>query len=152
MKMELEEIDKKLLRVLQKDLPVVKEPFAEIARSIGISEDEVFSRIKRLSEKGIIRKFGLRIDSKKAGFASTLVAMKVPESEIDDVAERVNQFEGVTHNYARDNEYNLWFTVIEKDEGALNETLKAIERKFPHVEMINLPVLKKFKIDVRFKI
>ncbi|MBI5253356.1 MAG: AsnC family transcriptional regulator, partial [Euryarchaeota archaeon] len=74
---KLDEIDKKILREMQGNLPIVKRPFLEAAKKVGITEENFFSRVKKLIEKGIIRKFGLRIDSRKVGFASTLVAMKV---------------------------------------------------------------------------
>lgn len=162
----MDSLDKKILRELQKDLPIVQMPFVEIAEQVGIEEAELFSRINGLIESGVIRKFGLRIDSKKAGFASTLVAMKVPEKNIDKVAEQISKFESVTHNYARatagrktrglanarDDKYNLWFTVIEKNERTLENTLKEIEKKVPHEDMVNLPILRKFKIDVKFNI
>ncbi|MFH1774483.1 MAG: AsnC family transcriptional regulator [Methanobacteriota archaeon] len=149
---KLDEIDKKILREMQGNLPVVKRPFLEAAKKIGICEEEFFSRVKKLIEAGIIRKFGLRIDSKKAGFASTLVAMKVSKEKLEEIAEQLNSYESITHNYARDHEYNLWFTVIERDKMVLNETLKRIAREVEHEEMLNLPVLHKFKIDVKFKI
>jgi DNA-binding Lrp family transcriptional regulator len=149
---KLDEIDKKILREMQGNLPVVKRPFLEAAKKIGICEEEFFSRVKKLIEAGIIRKFGLRIDSKKVGFASTLVAMKVPKEKLEEIAEKLNSYESITHNYARDHEYNLWFTVIERDKRVLNETLKRIAREVEHEEILNLPVLRKFKIDVKFKI
>ncbi len=149
---KLDEIDKKILRELQGNLPIVERPFLEVAKKAGIAEEEFFSRVKKLIKAGIIRKFGLRIDSKKVGFASTLVAMKVAEDKIDAVAEQLNGYESVTHNYARDHEYNLWFTVIDRDERALNETLERIKREVEHEEMLNLSMLRKFKINVKFDI
>ncbi|MDI6654436.1 MAG: AsnC family transcriptional regulator [Candidatus Hydrothermarchaeota archaeon] len=149
---KLDEIDKKILREMQGNLPIVKRPFLEAAKKIGICEEEFFSRVKKLIEAGIIRKFGLRIDSKKAGFASTLVAMKVPKEKLEEIAEQLNSYESITHNYARDHEYNLWFTVIERDEEALKKTLERIGREVEHEEMLNLPVLRRFKIDVKFEI
>ncbi len=152
MPIDLDEIDKAILRELQGNLPVVSRPYAALARKVGISERELFKRAEKMTNSGIIRKFGLRIDSRKVGFASTLVAMKVPPEKIDEAAERLNDFESVTHNYAREHEYNLWFTVIEKDEEALKRTLDKIAREVEHEDMLNLPVLKKFKIDVRFDV
>ncbi len=147
----LDEVDKKILSEVQKDIPLVKEPFKEIGKKIGISEEEVIKRLKRMVDSGIIRKFGLRIDSKKVGFASTLVAFKVPWSKIDEIAERLNKYESVTHNYARDHDYNLWITVIEKDEESLKKTLEEIKKEVGY-EMIDLPVKRKFKIEVKFKL
>ncbi len=151
-KMELDETDKRILIELQNNLPVVKEPFLAVARKVGIDEDTFFRRVRRLIDRGIIRKFGLRIDSKKVGFKSTLVALKVPEERLDETGEKLNEFEFVTHNYAREHEYNIWFTIIEKDEERLERALKRVEREIEYDDMLNLPVQRKFKINVRFNI
>ncbi len=148
----LDEVNKAIIQELQGNLPVVKRPFAALADNVGVTEDELFTRIRKLMDDGIIRKFGLRIDSKKVGFASTLVAMKVPPEKLDAVAGKLNDIESITHNYARDHEYNLWFTVIEKDNEALKDTLKRISEEIEYNEMLNLPVLRKFKINVRFQV
>lgn len=150
--MELDETDKRILIELQNNLPVVKEPFLAVARKVGIDEDTFFRRVRRLIDRGIIRKFGLRIDSKKVGFKSTLVALKVPEEKLDETGEKLNEFEFVTHNYAREHEYNIWFTIIEKDEERLERALKRVEREIEYDDMLNLPVQRKFKINVRFNI
>ncbi|MEE8403622.1 MAG: AsnC family transcriptional regulator [Candidatus Hydrothermarchaeaceae archaeon] len=150
--MELDDIDKKILVELQGDLPVVKRPFEAIAESVAISEDEFFERVKRLTEAGIIRKFGLRIDSQKVGFKSTLIAMKVAPERLEDTANRLSGYDFVTHNYARDHEYNLWFTIIERDADALRDAIEQIRREVECEDMLDLPVKRKFKIDVRFKI
>ena len=150
--MELDDIDKKILVELQGDLPVVKRPFKEIVDSVAISEDKFFTRVKRLQKEDIIRKFGLRIDSEKVGFKSTLIAMKVVPERLEETADRLSGYDFVTHNYARDHEYNLWFTVIERDESALRKAIERIEREVEYDDMLNLPVRRKFKIDVRFDI
>lgn len=150
--MELDDIDRKILVELQGNLPVVKRPFKEVAGRATISEDEFFTRVERLIKGGIIRKFGLRIDSEKVGFKSTLIAMKVVPERLEETANRLSGYDFVTHNYARDHEYNLWFTVIERDESALKAAIERIEREVGYEDMLDLPVQKKFKIDVRFKI
>jgi DNA-binding Lrp family transcriptional regulator len=150
--MELDDIDRKILTELQGNLPVVKQPFKDVADRAGITENEFFERVKHLTDAGIIRKFGLRIDSKKVGFKSTLVAMKVAPEKLEETAAKLSEYEFVTHNYARDHEYNLWFTIIERDEDALKEAIERIEHEVEFEDMLNLPVLRKFKINVRFDI
>ncbi|MBU2559953.1 AsnC family transcriptional regulator [archaeon] len=150
--MELDDTDKKILRELQGNLPVVRQPFLEVAERVGISEKEFFERVERLTKDGIIRKFGLRIDSKKVGFKSTLMAMKVAPDMLDETANKLSGYEFVTHNYARDHEYNLWFTVIERDADALKDAIERIKREVEFDDLLDLPVLQKFKINVRFDI
>ncbi len=150
--MQLDEVDKAILRELQGNLPVVSRPFESLAQRVGISEAEFFSRAQRLIEQDVIRKFGLRIDSRKVGYASTLVAMKVEKERVDEVAEKLNAYEEVTHNYAREHEYNLWFTLIAESEARLEELLEEIKREVKPLDLLNLPVLRKFKINVKFEI
>jgi DNA-binding Lrp family transcriptional regulator len=150
--MELDDTDKTILRELQGNLPVVRQPFLEVAERAGISESEFFERAARLTEEGIVRKFGLRIDSKKVGFKSTLMAMKVAGEKLEETAAKLSEYEFVTHNYARDHEYNLWFTIIERDEGALKAAIEKIKREVEFDDLLDLPVRRKFKINVRFDI
>jgi DNA-binding Lrp family transcriptional regulator len=150
--MELDEIDKKIMRELQGNLPVVRQPFLEVAEKAGITEDDFFERVKRMQDDGIIRKFGLRIDSKKVGFKSTLMAMKVAPERLEETANKLSEYEFVTHNYARDHEYNIWFTIIERDEGALRAAIERVKKEIEFDDLLDLPVLQKFKINVRFDI
>ncbi len=148
----MDAVDKDILRELQGDLPIVKRPFKEIASRVGISEKELLRRVEKLIEEGVIRKFGLRIDSRKVGYASTLVAMKVPGEKLDEVAAKLNENPNVTHNYAREHEFNLWFTIIARNEEELQKTLEDIRRNIEHEDMINLPTRRKFKIKVKFHV
>lgn len=148
----LDAVDKGILRELQGNLPIVERPFRGMAGKLHITEEELFFRIKKLTDAGVIRKFGLRIDSKKVGYASTLVAMKVSKEKRDEVAEKLNTYSNVTHNYARDHEYNLWFTIIARNKRELEETLDKIRSEIEHENMLDLPVLRKFKINVKFNI
>ncbi len=145
-------MDKAILRGLQGNLPIVERPFQGVARKANITEEELFTRIRRLIDAGVIRKFGLRIDSKKVGYASTLVAMKVAREKRDEIAAKLNTYANITHNYAREHEYNLWFTIIAKSKEELEHTLVRIQHEVEYEDMLNLPVLRKFKINVKFNI
>ena len=146
----LDDVDKRILRTLQEDLPIVSRPFAEVADKIGITEEEFFLRVKKLIDSGIIRKFGLRIDSAKVGFASTLIGLKVPEDKLEEIAKKLNKYNCVTHNYSREHEYNLWITVIEQNQEKLNEFVKKIVKEDYVQDMVNLPTKTRFKINVKF--
>jgi len=98
----MDSADRKLLNLLQTDFPLVARPYAEVALQLGTSENDAIARVKRLASSGIIRKIGPILDSRALGYASTLAAMAVPENQIDRVAEIVNSFPGVTHNYIRE--------------------------------------------------
>jgi len=110
--MKLDPVDNKLINLIQSNFPLVAEPYREIGTILGIGEDEVMERIKRLKENGVFRRLGGIFDSRKLGYAGTLCAIKVPENRIDETAAVINSFPGVTHNYLREHSFNMWFTVL----------------------------------------
>lgn len=151
---DLDLMDKKLLQLLQDNYPIVKRPWEKIGSTLQISEDEAINRSKRLFEKGIIQEIGPILDKEKMGFAaSTLVGLKVPDDKVSDVAQVVNQYSNVSHNYLRENEYNVWFTLTESSTSDIETTLKAIKQKcaLGDNDILNLPTKQRFKIDVRFQ-
>jgi siroheme decarboxylase len=148
----MDEIDRRLLNLIQEDLPLTAEPFAEVARRIGIGGDEVLARIGRLKEAGIIRRIGAVFDLRKLGFASTLCAARVPEEKLAAFVRTVNACPGVTHNYRRDDEYNIWFTLIAPGEEALSATLEEIRRETGIDDILSLRAGRTFKINARFEV
>jgi Transcriptional regulators len=145
-------IDKKILNIIQKDFPLVAEPFKAVAEKVGISEDEVLERISRLKQEGIIRRIGAVFDSKKMGFVSTLCAARVPEEKLKDFVEVVNSYAGVTHNYRRNHEYNVWFTFIAPDKETLKKSLAEIRNRAGIEDIISMAASRTFKIDASFEL
>jgi DNA-binding Lrp family transcriptional regulator len=148
----MDTIDKKILNIIQKDFPIVAEPFTVIAEKVGISEDEVLERISRLKQEGIIRRIGAVFDSKKMGFVSTLCASRVPEEKLKAFVEVVNSYAGVTHNYRRNHEYNVWFTFIAPDEETLKKSLTEIRDRTGIADIISMRAVRTFKIDASFEL
>ena len=144
--------DKKILNIIQKDFPIVEEPFAAVAEKTGITEKEVLERIKRLKREGIIRRIGAVFDSRKLGFVSTLCAARVPEERMKKFVEVVNSYPGVTHNYRRNHEYNVWFTFIAPDEDSLNRALTEIHKTTGVTDILDMRASRTFKIDASFKV
>lgn len=149
--MELDDTDRKILNMIQTGFPVCHAPYEKIGEEVGVSEDEAFERVKAMSEGNIIRRLGASFDSRGLGWTSTLCAMKVPAEEIEKVAEVVSRYPHVTHNYERNHEYNLWFTVIAPDTDEVDRILREIEQDSGHGPVRNMPMIKKFKIKVDFK-
>lgn len=112
----MDEKDQEILRLLQQGLPLVAEPFKAIGDKLWIDEMSVISRLARMRQEGIIRHIGAFLDSKKLGRKGALVAMQIDEAHIDEVAKTALEIPEITHNYLRDGNPNLWFTVIAKDE------------------------------------
>ena len=151
----LDRVDGQILQIVQDDFPIVEKPWHEISCRLSISENEVIARVRRLLESGVIRRIGPIVDNSKIGLnATALVALKVQESQVDEVAAVINQYDNVSHNYEREDEYNVWFTLAAPNNSALSETLDEIKRKAGVEEqnVISLPTVQRFKIDVRFQL
>lgn len=142
--------DKELLNLIQSGFPMEPRPFLALANQLDLTEDEVIERIRKLKENGYINRLGGIFDSGKLGFFSTLCAIKVPEDRIEDVAEIINSYEGITHNYIRKHSYNMWFTMIAPSAEEIEENLVEIRTKTGINNVINLPAVRLFKIKVNF--
>jgi len=148
-------MDRRLLEIAQSSFPLTVRPWRRIGKELGISEKEVIVRLKRLAKQGFIRKIGPALDAGRTHLrASTLVGMKVREDRIQNVAKMIGEHRGVTHCYQREHEYNLWFTIAARSQPELEKTLEAIRHaaNVTKKEMLNLPSIRTFKIDVRFRI
>jgi len=148
----LDDIDRDILNQIQSDFPITPRPYRTIAEELGLTEEEVLKRVYRLKETGIIRRIGGNFAPEKLGFVSTLCAAKVPEDKISQFAEIVNRYPGVTHNYRRENKFNIWFTFIAPSMEEINTSLKQIAAETGVTDILNLPATRVFKIRAEFKI
>ena len=146
----MDETDRAILNRIQSDFPITARPFLTIAEDLGFEENDVIQRVARLKEKGIIRRIGGNFVPDKMGYVSTLCAAKVPEESVDRFAEVVNRYPGVTHNYMRKGEFNIWFTFIAPSMGEIESNLKTISGKTGIDGIMNLPATKVFKIKAHF--
>ena len=148
----MDDTDKKLLNLIQDDFPITAAPFAEVADRLGIGEAEVRERVGRLKEEGVIRRIGAVFDLRKLGFTSTLCAARVPEEKVHAFTAAVNACPGVTHNYRREDDYNIWFTLIVPGEEELAATLAEIKQKTGIDDILSLRATRTFKINARFEV
>jgi len=146
----MDELDKTILNRIQTRFPLTSRPYKEIAREVGTTEDEVIERVSRLKENGIIRRIGGNFVPGKVGFVSTLCAAQVPEEHLDRFARTVNAFPGVTHNYLRQNSFNVWFTFIAPSMEIIKANLTQIAEKTGVTKILNLPATHVFKIKAKF--
>ena len=144
--------DRKILNEIQSDFPIVHRPYQELARRLNLTEAEVMDAVRRMKDKGIIRRIGGNFHSSRLNFVSTLCAAKVPEDKIDSFVEAVNRHPGVTHNYLRNNSYNIWFTFIAEDMNIIEQALDEVSRETGVEEILNLPAKRMFKIKVDFEV
>jgi len=144
----LDDLDKRLLNLMQGSFPIEERPFASVARAAEVAEDEVLRRISRLVDERIIREITPIFDTRALGYKSMLVAAKVPAANPHRAAGIINAHPGVSHNYLRNHEFNLWFTLaVEPDSTlGLQGTLDALARETGAESIRQLPTLKLFKI------
>ncbi len=135
---------------LQRDLPVTKRPYLALAEELGVKEKDVLKAIRWLKAKGVVRRLGATFDARKLGYQPTLCAAKVPPERVEEVAAVINAYPGVTHNYLREHEYNLWFTLIAESEQQQEALIEEIRQKTGVTEVLNLPAREMFKIAVNF--
>ncbi len=148
----MDRMDRKILNIIQSEFPIVSRPFCEVGGRLGMEEDEVIRRVRRMKESGGIRRIGGSFDSRRLGFFSTLCAAKVPPQKVKLFNEVINACAGITHNYTRDHEYNIWFTFIAGSEAELERSLKEIADRTGVRDIVSLPAGRVFKIRVDFEL
>lgn len=148
----MDDIDKALLNRIQSDFPIDARPYARIGDELGLAEDEVIERVRRLKKNDIIRRIGGNFSPEKLGFVSTLCAGKVPAEKLDYFTSIVNSYPGVTHNYLRNNSFNVWFTFIAPSAEEIEKSLEEISEKTGIHEILNLPATRVYKIRAHFNI
>lgn len=141
--------DRKLLDMLQEEFPLVEMPFAEIGEKMGLTGEEVKKRIEALKAGGYIRRIGPVLDAKQLGYCSLLCAAAAEPDMIGQLTEAVNAEPSVTHNYEREGELNIWFTVTMKTQNDIDSFLKEIEDRFS-ITIRRFPEKRTFKIKTRF--
>lgn len=148
----MDDTDRDIINAIQSDYPITSRPYLELGNRFEMGESEVLERVRRLKERGIIRRIGANFNSKKLNFTSTLCAAKVPKEKLAGFVEKVNSYSGVTHNYLRDHEYNVWFTFIAPSAATVEKALKEITETTGVPEIRNLPAVKTYKIKVDFEV
>ncbi len=149
--MKKEELANELLYKMQSSFPLVERPFLELAKELQVSEDEVLELVKSLKESGTIRQTSAIFDTKRLGYKSSLVAFRVASEQIEDAAAIINAHPGVSHNYLRDHDFNIWFTIAVAPDSklGLEQTVAILKEQSGAKESIILPTLKLFKIAVK---
>jgi len=148
--LDMDAADRELLNLVQQEFPLVREPFRSIGAQLGMLEQQALDRLVRLREGGMVRSIGGVFDPAGLGYRSTLAAMHVPDAHLDESARVVSSHPGVSHNYAREHYYNLWFTLsLPADEDA-DEAIANLGKKAGAGAVLNLPALKIFKLRVYF--
>ncbi|MXR21019.1 Lrp/AsnC family transcriptional regulator [Halobacterium sp. PCN9] len=152
---DLDDRDRAVLNAFQGGFPVVHRPFepaAHALRSRGIDVDPagLLDRVQRLDDEGVLTRFGALINAEEIGGAASLVAMHAPEDEFEDVAETVNSYREVAHNYEREHPHlNMWFVISVAEPGRVESVLADIEDETGQ-ETYNLPKQREFRVEAKF--
>lgn len=148
----MDDTDRRILNRIQSDFPVTSRPYDTIGQELDLPEAEVIARVRRLKDTGIIRRIGGNFSPEKLGFVSTLCAASVPEEKLEGFAATVNRYTGVTHNYMRENHFNVWFTFIAPSMDEIEANLAAISQETGIDNILNLPATRVFKIRAKFDV
>lgn len=148
--MELDATDRALLNRLQDGVPLVERPFAAVGGELGLSEDEVLARVAAMKANGLLSRFGPMFHAERLGGGLTLAAMAVPAADFDHVAEAVNAFPEVAHNYAREHALNMWFVVATEAPERVAQVCAAIEER-TGLPVYPFPKLAEYYLNLRFK-
>ena len=158
----MDELDSKILNIIQKGIPLNEHPYHKIAQKLDIEPEELIGRIKDLKNHGIIRRIGAVFDSSQMGYKNVLIGIDVSENHIKDVTDAVNALDGVTHNYYRINslktlhknlntQLNVWFTLSTRSSIEKNYIIKEISSLTGVNNLYEFPKLTLFKLDVFFE-
>jgi siroheme decarboxylase len=144
----LDDVDRRLLNLMQGSFPIAPHPYAHVAELGGITEDETMTRVQHLLDKRIVRQVTPIFDTRALGYSSMLVAAKVDPEHPHRAAQIINAHPGVSHNYLRNHEFNLWFTIATEPDSrlGLEGTLEVLAREAGAESVRQLPTLKLFKI------
>ena len=147
---DIDDVDAALIDEFQSGFPIRERPFEAVGEQLGVSPEEALERVERLREAGVFRRFGAVLNPPVIG-SSTLAAVSAPEDRFDEVAEIINGYRQVNHNYARDHEWNMWFVVTAGSRETRDGILADIEAR-TGLSVLVLPMLTDYYIDLEFPV
>ena len=145
----MDKLDTEILNEIQWTFPLVVKPFDAIATKFAISPDEVKNRLNQLKRKGVLRQLSAIFDTRKLGYTSSLVAMEIEPDKLEYIAHQINKHPGVSHNYEREHQFNLWFTLAVPPGSDLEKELDKFSKLDGIKKTRMLPTLQLFKIGVK---
>lgn len=147
----LDALDKRLLNRLQNGFPICERPFAEVAEALGSDEATVIARVEALLAAGVLSRFGPMYHAERLGGGLTLAAMRIPPEDFERVAEQVDAFPEVAHNYERDHELNMWFVLATETPQRIAAVIREIERVTGY-PVYNMPKREEFFVGLKFEV
>jgi len=148
---DLDDMDRAIINGLQGGFPLCEDPFVKAGAALGLSGEELLSRISGLLDRGALSRFGPLYNAEMMGGGLTLAALKAPDDRFDEIADQVNSFAEVAHNYARDDDYNMWFVIATETPGRIDQVIGEIEA-LTGLTVTNMPKIEEFFIGLRFEV
>ncbi|MEN8166736.1 MAG: AsnC family transcriptional regulator [Pseudomonadota bacterium] len=147
----MDEIDRAIINSLQESFPICDRPYQAAAEQFGISEEALIQRLQRMLERKQLSRFGPLYHAERLGGGLSLCAMSVPGAEFEQVAEQVNAFPEVAHNYAREHKLNMWFVLATETPERIDSVLAEIEEATGH-QVYNMPKREEFFVGLKFEV
>jgi len=152
MSLNLSTLDRRILNRLQEDIPFAERPWKVIAGELNIKEELLLKRIAFFKKRGVVRRISAVFSPRKVNFASTLVAVKTTPGNIGRIAKKINSYPEVTHNYRRGGPYDLWFTLVARNNGRITHIIRQLKKNKDIEKISEFPTVKLFKINVKFSV
>ncbi len=146
----MDEVDKQIINHLQGGFPVCDSPYQVVAEQLGLTESSLINRIKRLLDTGLLSRFGPLFHAEQMGGALTLAAVKAPEQQFDQIADIINSFPEVAHNYARSHELNMWFVIATDLPERLSEVIDEIQQQ-TQLHVYNMPKINEYFVGLKLQ-
>ena len=149
----MDELDYQILEVLQTEFPLSERPYEAISEKLKIPCDRLMVRIESLMADGVIRRIGASLDSHKLGYCSTLTAISVEDSIVEQASEIIEGYPEITHSYLRCDRFNIWFTIIASNNERIENIIEEIQSalSLESSQILNLPMKRLFKLNACFK-
>lgn len=146
----MDDTDRTIVNALQGGFPLSETPFADAAQALGLTSEQLITRLRVMTEQGVLSRFGPMYNADRFGGHNTLVAMSVPADRFDEVAEIVNSFPEVAHNYQRDHHLNMWFVVAAESRERVTRVLTEVQDR-TGLPAHDMPKLTEFHIGLKFE-
>lgn len=144
----MDELDKRIINSLQAGFPICAAPYQQVAAQLGISEDALLTRLQALLDDGLLSRFGPMYHAEEMGGGLSLAALKAPAEDFDRIADIVNAFPEVAHNYARNHALNMWFVLATETPEQIEQVISRIEQQTA-LKVYNMPKIREYFVGLR---
>ena len=146
----MDNIDRDIINTLQDGFPICTSPYKQVAQGLNISEQELITRLEKLLDSGILSRFGPMYHAEQMGGALSLAAIKAPEKDFDNIADTINAFPEVAHNYAREHALNMWFVLATETPQQIQQVISKIENK-TGLTVYNMPKIQEYFVGLKLE-